>query len=430
MSDFDKARALLRQFKGDAYLFGAGVLPRVGGVIAYLGKRPALVRDTFPGSDGFVKTIRESAVEAGAPLAGEIKGAGPNAPREDLFRIINGLKALDADVVVSFGGGSTIDATKAAEVLRTLGADAEHPPEIDDFFGTGLVTQALARSSRALTPHVAIQTAASSGAHLTKYSNITDVSTGQKKLIVDEAIVPARAVFDYEVTYGAPPALTADGALDGISHSLEVLYGAVGRPYYARVKEVASTGIGLVVSYLPRAMDNPRDAEAREALCLATDLGGYAIMLGGTNGGHLTSFSLVDILSHGRACAIMNPYYTVFFAPAIEGPLRAIGQVYREAGLTTADVEGLSGRELGVAVAEAMFELARRIDFPTRLSEVEGFSEEHIERALTAAKNPQLKMKLENMPVPLTAEMVDECMRPVLEAARDGDLARIKNVEA
>jgi hypothetical protein len=37
-------------------------------------------------------------------------------------------------------------------------------------------------------------------------------------------------------------------------------------------------------------------------------------------------------------------------------------------------------------------------------------------------------MKLENMPVPLTAEMVDEYMRPVLEAARDGDLSRIKNV--
>jgi alcohol dehydrogenase len=79
-------------------------------------------------------------------------------------------------------------------------------------------------------------------------------------------------------------------------------------------------------------------------------------------------------------------------------------------------------------VAEAMFELARRIGFPTCLSEVEGFGEEHIERALTAAKNPQLKMKLQNMPVPLTAEMVDEYMGPVLRAAVSGDLSLIKNV--
>jgi alcohol dehydrogenase len=422
MSNFDKARALLREFKGDAYLFGAGVLSRVGEVVASVGSRPVLVRDTFPGSDDFVQTIRDSLAEAGVALVGEIRGAGPNAPREDLFRITGELKALDPDVIISFGGGSTIDATKAAEVLRTLGG------EIDDYFGTGLVTKALAESSQSLTPHVAIQTAASSGAHLTKYSNITDVSTGQKKLIVDEAIVPARPVLDHKVTYGTPPALTADGALDGIAHCLEVLYGAVGKPYYAKVKEVASAGIGLVVNYLPRLVEAPQDTEAREANCLATDLGGYAIMLGGTNGGHLTSFSLVDILSHGRACAIMNPYYTVFFAPAIQEPLKLVGKIYREAGLTTADIESLSGHQLGVAVAEAMFELARRIGFPTRLSEVEGFSEEHIARALTAAKNPQLKMKLENMPVPLTAEMVNEYMGLILEAARDGDLTLIKNV--
>ncbi|MCJ7673517.1 MAG: iron-containing alcohol dehydrogenase, partial [Sedimentisphaerales bacterium] len=155
---------------------------------------------------------------------------------------------------------------------------------------------------------------------------------------------------------------------------------------------------------------------------------GYAIMIGGTNGGHLTSFSLVDILTHGRACAIMNPYYTVFFAPAIEEPLRLVGRIYRQAGLTKADIEKLQGRELGIAVAEAMFELARRIGFPTKLSEVRGFRQEHIERALIAAKDPQLKMKLQNMPVPLTAEMVDEYMRPVLEAAQDGDLSAIKNV--
>jgi alcohol dehydrogenase len=52
----------------------------------------------------------------------------------------------------------------------------------------------------------------------------------------------------------------------------------------------------------------------------------------------------------------------------------------------------------------------------------------HIERALTAAKNPQLKMKLQNMPVPLTAEMIDEYMGPILAAARDGDLSLIRSV--
>ncbi len=422
MSTFDKARQLLREFKGDAYLHGMGVLPQVGKVTAKMGKRAALVRDVFPGADAFVKTIKESLAAAGVELLGEINGAGPNAPREDLARITAELTALDPDVIVGFGGGSTLDAVKSAEVLRTLGGS------IEDYFGTGLVTQALADSGKNLRPFVAIQTAASSGAHLTKYSNITDVDTGQKKLIVDEAVVPARPVFDYEVTYGAPPALTADGALDGIAHSLEVLYGAVGKPYYPQMEEVARETIELVVEHLPRVMDNPRDAEGREALGLATDLGGYAIMLGGTNGGHLTSFSLVDVLSHGRACAIMNPYYTVLFAPEIEQPLRLVGSIFKQAGYTDADIESLNGRDLGVAVANAMIAFAKAIGFPVTLDEVPGFSDDHVERALTAAKNPQLKMKLENMPVPLTADMVDEYMGPVLQAARTGNLDIIKNV--
>jgi hypothetical protein len=75
-----------------------------------------------------------------------------------------------------------------------------------------------------------------------------------------------------------------------------------------------------------------------------------------------------------------------------------------------------------------MIAFEQSIGFPTRLKEVPGFNDEHIERALVAAKNPQLRMKLENMPVPLTAEMVDEYMGPVLLAARDGKLAGIKNV--
>jgi alcohol dehydrogenase len=62
------------------------------------------------------------------------------------------------------------------------------------------------------------------------------------------------------------------------------------------------------------------------------------------------------------------------------------------------------------------------------LADVPGFTDAHITRALAAAKNPQLKSKLENMPVAMTAEMVDDYMGPVLEAAVTGELAGIRNV--
>jgi len=419
---FGRARELLRQFKGDAYLFGRMVLSEVGRVIAPLGSRVALVRGTFAGSDDFSRSVRSVLTDHGVSIAAEIKGSRPNSPREDVQRIADELSKAKPDVIVSFGGGSTIDATKAADVLYALGG------LIDDYFGVGLVSTALAETGKSLVPHVAIQTVASSAAHLTKYANVTDLATAQKKLIVDDAIVPAHPVFDYQLSFSTPGTLAADGAFDGHSHSLEVLYGAVGKPYYDKARDIAEACITLIVEYLPRVMANPQDTEAREALCLATDLGGYAIMVGGTSGGHLTSFSLVDILSHGRACGIMNPYYTVFYAPAVEEPLRVVGRIYHRAGLMPEEPDNLGGRELGVAVARAMLELARSVGVPTRLSEVAGFSVGHIERALAAAKNPQLRSKLQNMPVPMTAEMVDAYMRPVLAAAAGGDLSLIRNV--
>ncbi len=240
--------------------------------------------------------------------------------------------------------------------------------------------------------------------------------------------MPPRAVFDYMTTFTAPRELTADGALDGISHMLEVLYSTAGKPEYSRAATIAAAGIRLVVNYLPRVLDDLSDPIGREALGLATDLGGYAIMIGGTNGAHLTSFSLVDILNHGRACGLLNPYWTVFFAPAIQEPLRLVGAIFRQAGYSTGDIERLYGRDLGVAVAEALIAFERRVGLPTTLAEVPGFSDEHIRRALSAAKNPQLRSKLENMPVAMTGEMVDDYMGPVLEAARTGQLELIRNV--
>ncbi len=423
MENFDQAQALLYRFKGEKYIHGIGVLPQVGEAVARFGKRAILVRDDFPRADEWVAAIRTSLETAGMTILGELIGAAPNAPREDVRRIARNLEVLQPDVIIAFGGGSTIDCVKAAEVLHSLGGDVE------DYFGTGLVIKALAESGKKLTPLVAIQTAASSSAHLTKYSNITDVATGQKKLIVDEAIVPPQPIFDYITTVGAPASLTVDGAMDGVSHVVEVLYNAVGKPYYDLMKQIAEVGIGLVVEHLPEVIQDPANIKGREALGLATDLGGFAIMLGGTNGAHLTSFSLVDILSHGRACAMLNPYYAVFFAPAVEEPLRLVGSIFQKHGFIRAAVEGLSGRELGLAVAEAMLTFETKIGMPGCLAEVPGFTDAHIERALAAAKNPQLRMKLENMPVPLTADMVDDYMRPVLQAAKTGNLELIKNVE-
>jgi alcohol dehydrogenase class IV len=170
--------------------------------------------------------------------------------------------------VVVAEGGSSIDATKAAAVLATLG---DIQPEIDPFFGVGKVTKLCQESGRSIIPVLAIMMAASSGAHLTKYSNITDPAVGQKKLIVDEAIVPPRCIFDYDVTTTQPMSLTLDGGLDGIAHCLEVYFGSAD-DLEASAREVAEVGLDLIIQGLTAAKKNPRDVEARTLLGLGTDL--------------------------------------------------------------------------------------------------------------------------------------------------------------
>lgn len=423
-----QAEELIHRFKGGGYVHGLRCFSRLGEHARGLGSRPAVVTSGFgkPWGPPLHEETRNSLEAAGLSIAGDfIAGARPNAPKEDVVRIADALAEQSPDFVVAVGGGSGIDAVKAAVAYVVLRTDYS---DLNDYFGAGQVSKLLEASGKRMPPILAVQLASGSAAHLTKYSNVTDVKTAQKMLIVDEAVVPPRCLFDYAKTVTMSPDFTMDGALDGVSHCLEVFYGASGMTLEA-VRPVSLLGIELLVTHVKQACADPDDLDAREALGLGTDLGGYAIMLGGTNGAHLTSFSLVDLLPHGRACALMNPYYTVFFAPAIEDKLREVGEIYTTAGYTSADLSALHGRDLGVAVAEAMVNLSRDIGFPTTLEEVAGFTNAHIERALIAAKSPKLAMKLQNMPVPLTSEQVDDYMGPVLEAARTGEFDEIRNLE-
>lgn len=411
----ERAKAILQQFKGDTYAYGLDVLDQVGPFAAALGKKAMFVGPVqFEWFTPLKNRVLGYLQAAGVEVVDIATSAGPNAPVADVYRLHSHIMHKKPDVCVVMDGGSGIDAVKCAATLASLG---DITPEIEPFFGVGKVTEICQNAGgRKIMPVVAIMTAASSGAHLTKYSNITDPVAGQKKLIVDDAITPPRCIFDYAVTATQPLSLTQDGGLDGIAHCLEVYFGSTGAAE-DRAREVCEVALDLIIPALTEVMADPASPSARLKLGLGTDLGGYAIMIGGTSGAHLNSFSLVDVLSHGRACAVMNPYYTVFFAPAIEAKLRVVGAIYKKHGYIDADLDALSGRALGVAVAEGMIRLSRAIGFPTCLSVVPGISQSHVDRCLVAAKNPQLDMKLRNMPVPLHAGLVDEYMGPILQAA-------------
>jgi len=416
-----KANALITEFKGKSYVYGMKCLDHTGELAVPFGKKVLLITNLQKRDPETLKKINNSLSFLNLKIIGPYESARPNSPQEDVLRIKEEIREVKPDCLIVASGGSGIDAVKAANVLATLGS------QIEDYFGVGKVSEKLAQTGKKLFPCVAVQTASSSAAHLTKYSNITDLRTSQKKIIVDESIVPPRALFDYSLTKSMSAIFTCDGAFDSLAHCLEVYYGA-NPDHFHKIEEIALTGIELITASLEKAVKEPSDLMAREALGLASDLGGYAIMIGGTNGAHLTSFSLVDILSHGRACALLNPYFTVFFGPSIQRQLKQMADLFSKYDLLEGTSSLLKGRELSMAVAKAMISLNQRVGFPTTLGEIEGMSEAHVKRILQAAKDPQLEMKLKNMPVPLPADLVDEYMKPILEAAMNGDFSLIRNL--
>ena len=102
-----------------------------------------------------------------------IPGARANAPHEDVYRIANQIGKKKSESIIGVGGGSTIDAVKCASVLATFESD-----DVEKYFGMGLVTDTAKSEGKMVPTIIAVQTAASSAAHLTKNSNITDPVTG------------------------------------------------------------------------------------------------------------------------------------------------------------------------------------------------------------------------------------------------------------
>jgi alcohol dehydrogenase len=418
----DTARELLRDFEGNSYIFGPGAIRDVGGLAARAGERWLLVTGRSSRQNGMGPALEVAFREAGLSIVGQCAGARPNSPVEDVLRVRGELLAAEPDAVVGLGGGSLIDALKASVVLATLGGACE------DYYGVGKVSDRLAETSKRLPPVLAVQTASGSGAHLTKYANVTDMAGPQKKLFIDDAVVPPLALFDYDATVTMSREFTAVGAFDGICHLLEVYLGIPpGDPRLSLVQRIALVGLELIIGSLPQVLRDPTSTTPRESIGLGTDLGGHAIMVGSTNGPHLNSFSLVDVMDHGKATAILAPYYTYFFAPAVPDRIARVGEIYQRYGHLGSrhDLPSTEPLETGALLAEGMMHLARTVGFPTSLGEVPSYTDVHEQRMLSAAKDPALASKLESMPVPMRPEDVDRYMANILRAARGGDLSLI-----
>lgn len=313
-------------------VFGRGTIGQLVEELDALSIKRALVLSTPPQKDQASEILEA----LGATGVGLFSEAAMHTPTDVTERALVTVNNLEADGVVSFGGGSTIGLGKAIALRTDL-------------------------------PQLVIPTTYA-GSEMTSIIGQTEngLKTTQKTL----KVLPETVIYDVDYTLSLPPIMSITSGLNAIAHAVEALYAENTNPVLSLM---AAEGIGALVRALPVITKNPVDVDARSealygawlcAVCLGS--GGVALhhklchVLGGSFG-----------LPHAETHTVILPHALAYNAPAVSNTMQRL----RVAMNTETP-------------ATALFDIAKNGGAPTSLKEL-GMPEDGIERAVEIAlKNP------------------------------------------
>jgi len=314
-------------------LCGPGVISDLPGHLAELGvRRPLVVTDPGLLSTRAFQRLREV---LGASAQGTewhlYSGVHPNPVEQDVRGAAESCVRVGCDGIIAFGGGSALDAGKAARILvRRPGLDLARFYDHSEWTG--------------LLPLVAIPTTAGTGSEVGRSSVITLDSTGRKSVLFHRELLARRVFLDSELTFDLPAKLTAATGADALTHCIESFTCPAFHPL---CDGIALEGIRLVVEALPRACANGRDVDARQKMLVAAAMGAVAFQkdLGLV---HSLAHPLSTLcgMHHGLANALCLSAGMKFCAERKPGLYRRVGQA---CGLK---VEGLDDRQADAATLE------------------------------------------------------------------------------
>lgn len=285
-------------------VFGAGAVDRVGEVVGEIGVRGAfIVTDPGVAASGAVDAVRASLEAAGLTVA-EYTAVTPNPTTRDIEA---GSAALadfgtEGTAVVAVGGGSSMDAAKGISLHSTNAGSV-----LDlDYRNTGTLPG---------LPVVAVPTTSGTGSETNGFGVILDPQSARKFYLGHASARPKVAVLDPLLTLGLPPTPTAATGIDALTHALEAL---MSRNSNAYADGLALQVVRMVAEWLPVAVGDGGDVEARSQMLLASHLAGLAFATGtGLGLAHALAHSIsarLDV-AHGVALAAVLPQVMAFNLP-------------------------------------------------------------------------------------------------------------------
>ena len=283
---------------------GKGAALEIADVLLQLGlTHPLIITDSVLRDIGHLSRITD-VLDRAALKWGVFDEVQPDPTDACVEAGLAAFRAGSYDCMIGFGGGSPMDTAKAVSFMSVNQGhvrDYKAPTQID----------------RCGVPVICIPTTGGTGSELTRWCVITDTKDPEKYNLSGLACVATAALIDWSFTTTLPARITADTAVDSLTHAIEAY---VSRRAFAYTDAFALSAMPLIFNHVRRACADPEDAIAREALMLAASQAGMAF----SN----ASVALVHGMSrpigahfhvaHGLSNAMLLPVVTEFSVGSAE----------------------------------------------------------------------------------------------------------------
>ena len=310
----------------------------------------------------------------------------PNPTTDSIDEAAKMAREFGAKAVITIGGGSPTDAGKSVAILLKYIGE------------TGSRLYEFKFTPKEAAPIVAINLTHGTGSETNRFAVATILEKNYKPAIAYDCIYPEYAIDDPDLMIGLSPKQTRYVSVDAVNHVIEAATSVVASPYTITL---ARETIELVAKYLPKAINNPADKEARYYLCYAAMIAGVCFDNGLLHYTHALEHPLSAMkpdFSHGLGLAILLPAVIRNIYPAKSSTLSYILEPI---------VKGLSANESDTEkAASGVYEWLKSVDVSNKLKD-EGFSDADVEKLTELAfTTPSLDGLLGIAPTKATREAV------------------------
>ena len=342
-------------------LYAAGAIQALPAELAVLGvRRPLVVTDKGLAAAGVSGKVVSACGDAVTAVL--FDGVTENPLFSDVDAGLASYAAGGCDGVIAIGGGSVIDTAKMIALLAT------NPGSVADYAGVPNVRHGPS------APLVVIPTTAGTGSEASPSAGIHPDAVTASVGMNSRHLVPTLAVLDPELTVSLPRRLTAATGIDALSHCIEGYLSNRDQPLG---KSIALDGIRRIVRFLPRAVADGTDLEARGEMMLAAFAGGVSIGMG-----------LGPAHAIALTCSDQGFHHGVLSGIGLVATLDATAE---QVPARVAVVSEAFGLPPSASLAQGIAALMRQLGLPATLAEL-GYSAKDPQAMATAAERSHFNL--------------------------------------